>query len=166
MGLGPRARDWAVGCGGDEEAHRHGRRHAPRAAVRLLRTRRPTPMEHDSWAWAPMSKAEPLLSLEMKRRTTMGGGLLLPQRFAFFTHGDRRPRSMTRGPGPLCQRLGHLGVRRARSSAASWGISGGSFLKRDSPECGSHSHHSQHPFTLEFSALFCRRSRHGLARPS
>jgi hypothetical protein len=39
-------------------------------------------------------------------------------------------------------------------------------LKRDSPERGSHSHHSLHPFTLEFSALFCRRSRHGLARSS
>jgi hypothetical protein len=43
---------------------------------------------------------------------------------------------------------------------------GGSLLKRDSPECGSHSHHSQHPFALEFSVLFCGRSRHGLARPS
>jgi hypothetical protein len=36
-------------------------------------------------------------------------------------------------------------------------------LKRDSPERGSHSHHSQRPFALEFSALFCRCS---LARPS
>jgi hypothetical protein len=43
---------------------------------------------------------------------------------------------------------------------------GESFLKRDSPECGIHSHHSLRPFALEFSALFCRRSRHGLARPS
>jgi hypothetical protein len=39
-------------------------------------------------------------------------------------------------------------------------------LKRDSPERGSHSHHSQCPFALEFSALFCRCSRHGLARSS
>jgi hypothetical protein len=39
-------------------------------------------------------------------------------------------------------------------------------LKRDSPERGSHSHHSQRLFALEFSALFCLRSRHGLARPS
>jgi hypothetical protein len=37
-------------------------------------------------------------------------------------------------------------------------------LKRDSPRRGSHSH--QRPFALEFSALLCRRSRHGLARPS
>jgi hypothetical protein len=43
---------------------------------------------------------------------------------------------------------------------------GESFLKRDSPECGSHSHHSLRPFALEFSMLFCRRSRHVLARPS
>jgi hypothetical protein len=37
-------------------------------------------------------------------------------------------------------------------------------LKKDSPERGSHSHHSLRPFALEFSTLFCRRSRHGLAR--
>jgi hypothetical protein len=49
VGLGPRVRDWAVGFGGDEEA----RRFAPRVAVRLLRTWRPTPKEYDSWAWAP-----------------------------------------------------------------------------------------------------------------
>jgi hypothetical protein len=30
----------------------------------------------------------------------------------------RRPRSMTRGPGSPCQRLGHLGARRARSYVA------------------------------------------------
>jgi hypothetical protein len=30
----------------------------------------------------------------------------------------------------------------------------------------SHPHHSQRPFALEFSALFCRRGHHGLARPS
>jgi hypothetical protein len=39
-------------------------------------------------------------------------------------------------------------------------------LKRDSPERGSHSHRSQRPFALEFSALSCRRSHHGLARSS
>jgi hypothetical protein len=51
-----------------------------------------------------------------------------------------------------------------------YGVSGHQWgnlsLKRDSPERGSHSHHSLRPFTLEFSALFCRRSRHGLARSS
>jgi hypothetical protein len=36
----------------------------------------------------------------------------------------------------------------------------------DSPECGSHSHHSLRPFAFELSALFCRCSRHGLAGPS
>jgi hypothetical protein len=37
-------------------------------------------------------------------------------------------------------------------------------LKRDSPKRGSHSH--QCPSALELSTLLCRRSRHGLARPS
>jgi hypothetical protein len=98
VGLGPRARDWAVGCGGDEEAHRRGRRHAPRAVVRLLRTQRPTPKEYDSWAQAPVPESSPLLLAEMKRRD----GSLLAWRFACFAHGDRRPRSMTHGPGPPC----------------------------------------------------------------
>jgi hypothetical protein len=43
---------------------------------------------------------------------------------------------------------------------------GESFFKKGILECGSHSPHSQCPFALEFSTLFCRRSRHGLARPS
>jgi hypothetical protein len=98
VGPGPRVRDWAVGFGGGEEAHYRGRRLAPLAAVRLLRTRRPTPKEYDSWARAPVLQAGPLLLAEMKRR----GGSLLAWRFAFFAHGDRRPRSMTRAPGPLC----------------------------------------------------------------
>jgi hypothetical protein len=122
-------------------------------------TRRPTPKEDDSWARAPVLESDPLLSAEMKRR----GGLLLAWRFSFFAHGDRRPRRMTRGPGPPCQRLGRLGARQARFSAASRGVRGESFLKRDSLECGSHSHHSLRPFSLEFSTLFCH---HGLARPS
>jgi hypothetical protein len=54
MGPGPRARDWVVGRGGGEEAHYRRRWHAPLVAVRLLRTRRPTPKEYDSWAWAPV----------------------------------------------------------------------------------------------------------------
>jgi hypothetical protein len=167
VGPSPRVRDWAVGFGGGEETHYRRRWRAPHAAVRLLRTRRPTPEEYDSWARAPVSETGPLLSVEGKRRTTAGGGVLLTRRFAFSAHGGRCPRSMTRGPGPLCQRLGHLGAHRARSSAVLRGISWGNLsLKRDSPERGSHSHHSQRPFTLEFSALFCRRGRHGLARPS
>jgi hypothetical protein len=65
------------------------------AAIRLLHTQRPTPKEYDSWARAPVSEAGPLLSAVMKRHN----GSLLAWRFAFFAHGDRRPRSMTRGPG-------------------------------------------------------------------
>jgi hypothetical protein len=120
VGLGPRVRGWPAAFGGDKET----RWFAPREVVRLLRTCRSTSKEDDSWARAPVSEAGPLLSVEMERR----GGSFLTWRFAFFTHGDRRPRSMTRGPGPPCQRLGHLGARRARFYAASQGVSGGIFL--------------------------------------
>jgi hypothetical protein len=99
VGPGPRDRGWPAAFGGDEEA----RWFAPRVAVHLLRARRPTPKEDDSWAQAPVSEAGPLLSAEMERRD----GSLLAWRFAFFAHGDRHPRSMTHGPGPPCQRLGH-----------------------------------------------------------
>jgi hypothetical protein len=108
--------------------HHRRRWHAPHATVRLLHTRRPTPKEHDSWARAPVPEAGPLLSAEVKRRTTVGGGMLLTWQFAFFAHGGRRPRIMTRGLGPPCQRLGHLGARRARSSVALRGVSGGILL--------------------------------------
>jgi hypothetical protein len=96
VGLGPRVRDWAVGFGGGEEAYYRGRRLAPLAVVRLLRTWRLTPKGYDPWARTPVLEAGPLLLAEMKRR----GGSLLAWRFAFFAHEDRRPRSMTRGPGP------------------------------------------------------------------
>ena len=77
MGRGPRVRDWVVVFGGDEEAYYRGRRPAPRVAVCLLRTRRPTPKEYDLWARAPVSETGPLFLVEMKGRTTAGGGLLL-----------------------------------------------------------------------------------------
>jgi hypothetical protein len=109
--LGPRVRGWVAAFGGDEEV----RRFTPRVAVRLLRTWRPTPKEYDSWTRAPVSEAGQLLSAEMKKR----GGSLLAWRFAFFAHGGRRPRSMTRGPRPPCQRLGRLGAHRARFFVAS-----------------------------------------------
>jgi hypothetical protein len=120
VGPGPLVRGWSAAFGRDEEA----RWFTPRVMVRLLRAWRPTPKEYDSWTRAPMPEASPLLSAEMKRR----GGSLLAWRFAFFAHGDRCPRSMTRGPGPPCQRLSHLGTCRARSSVASRGVSGGIFL--------------------------------------
>jgi hypothetical protein len=53
VSLGPRVRGWAAAFGGDEKA----RRFAPRVAVRLLRTRRPTHKEYDSWARAPVTEA-------------------------------------------------------------------------------------------------------------
>jgi hypothetical protein len=99
-----------------------------RAAVRLLCTQEPAPKEDDSWARALVPETGLLVSAEVKRRTTAGGGVFLTRRFAFSAHGGRRRRSMTHGPGPPCQRLGHLGARRARSSVASRGVSGGIFL--------------------------------------
>jgi hypothetical protein len=154
VGLGPRAKDWVVGFGEGEEAHYRRRWHAPHAAVRLLRTWRPTLEDYDSWARAPVSETSPLHSAEVKRRTTAGGSVLFTRRFTFSAHGGRYPRSITRRPGPPCQRLGHLGARRARSSAALQGVSWGNLsLKRDSPEHGSHSHRSQRHFAIEFSAL-------------
>jgi hypothetical protein len=80
VGPGPRVRDWAVVFGGDEEAHYRGRRFAPRVAVHLLRTLRPTPKEYDSWARAPVSETGPLFSAEMERRTTAGGGSIMVAR--------------------------------------------------------------------------------------
>jgi hypothetical protein len=102
VGPDPRVRHWVVGFGGGEEARYRGRRLAPHVAVRLLRTRRPTPKEYDSWAQAPVLEAGPLLSAEMKRRATAGDDSFLTWRFAFFALGDRCPRSMTRGPRPSC----------------------------------------------------------------
>jgi hypothetical protein len=104
VGPGPRVRGWAVGFSEGEEAHYRRRWRAPHTAVRLPRTRRPTPEEYDSWAWAPVSEAGPLLSAELKRHTTADGGILLMRRFVFSAHGGRCLKSMTRGPGPPCQR--------------------------------------------------------------
>jgi hypothetical protein len=111
-GPGPRVRGWVAAFGRDEEAHYRRWWRAPHAAVHLLRTRRPTPKEYDSWARAPVSEARPLLSAEMKRCITVGGGVLLTRRFTFFAHGGRRLKSMTRGLGPPCQRLGRCFRRR------------------------------------------------------
>jgi hypothetical protein len=112
VGPGSHVRDWAVGFSGGEETHYRRWWRAPHAAVRLLRTRRPTPKEYDSWARALVLEAGPLLSAEMKRHTTADGGVLLTRRFTFSAHGDRRPRSIIRGPEPPRQRLGHCFRRR------------------------------------------------------
>jgi hypothetical protein len=57
-----------------------------RAAVRLLCTQEPVPMEDDSWAWAPMSETGLLVLVEVNRRTIADGGVLLTRRFAFSAH--------------------------------------------------------------------------------
>jgi hypothetical protein len=59
-------------------------------------------------------EAGPLLSVETKRHTTADGSVLLTRRFTLSAHGGRRPRSMTRGPRPPCQRLGRCIGRRQR----------------------------------------------------
>jgi hypothetical protein len=66
--------DWSAAFGGGEETHHRRRWCALHAAVRLRRTRRPMPKEHDSWVRAPVPEAGPLLPAEVKRRTTAGGG--------------------------------------------------------------------------------------------
>ena len=54
------------------------------AAIRSFCTQKPMPMEYDSWARAPVSETGSLFLVEMKRRTTAGGGSLLAWRFTFM----------------------------------------------------------------------------------
>jgi hypothetical protein len=56
MGPSPHVRDWSAAFDGGEEVHYRRRWRAPHVAVCLLRTRRPTPEEYDSWARAPVSE--------------------------------------------------------------------------------------------------------------
>jgi hypothetical protein len=152
VGLGSRARDWAVGFDGDEEAHRRGRWHALHVAVRLLRAWRPTPMGHDPWARAPMLEAEPQLSAETKRR----GDPLLVWRFAFFALGDQHTSCMTCRTGPPC----HSWVAPVRIRGDfSWRFgarAGESALKRIHPASSSYSFASL-PLAVPFRlrALLC-----------
>jgi hypothetical protein len=150
-GPGPPVRDWAIGFGGGEEMHYRGRWLAPHAVVRLPRTRRPTPKEYDSWAWAPVSEVGSLLSAEMKRR----GDSLLAWWFAFFALGDPHTSCMTCGPRPPCHRLGHPGAHRGRFLVAFWGASGRvCFKKGFTPRVAvmlSLLSHSLRPFASELS---------------
>jgi hypothetical protein len=58
VGPGPHVRDCVTSAfGGGEKAHYRRRWRAPHAAVHLLRTRRPTLKEYDSWARAPVPEA-------------------------------------------------------------------------------------------------------------
>jgi hypothetical protein len=150
-------------------------------------TQEPAPKEGDSWTRAPM--LEPgLVSTEVKRRTTAGGGVI-PQAVdwsAAFGRGEethhrgwwrapyaavclcrtRRPTpkehdSWARAPVP------ETGSPLRASVEVFCGASGRQWenpsLKRDSPKRGSHSH--QRPFALELSVLLCRVAAMALLDP-
>ena len=72
MGLGPRARDWAVGFGGAKRRTFTGGGVLLHASVRLLRTQKPARQVHDMWAWAPMPEVGPLVVVKPWGRTTAG----------------------------------------------------------------------------------------------
>jgi hypothetical protein len=95
-----------------------------RVAVRLLCTQEPAPKEGDLWAQALTTVLGLLVSAKTKRHTTTASGVLLTRRFAFFAHGGRRLRSMTRGPGP-----------RARSRTTA--VGGDEEVRQDYPHGGS-----------------------------
>jgi hypothetical protein len=134
------------------------------AAVRSFCTQKLTPKEYDSWARAPVSETGPLFSVEMKRRTTAGGGSLV----AFRLLRTRRPAHQlydcswrfARGGSPSsCHRLGCFGARRARFSAASRGASGRVFLEKGfTPRAAvtlSHSLQLLRPFAFELFVPYC-----------
>jgi predicted alpha/beta hydrolase family esterase len=72
VGSGLRARDWAVGFGGGEEAHYHRRWCTLHASVRLVRTQKPACQVHGMWAWAPMPEVGSLVAVKMRGRITAG----------------------------------------------------------------------------------------------
>jgi hypothetical protein len=72
MGPDPRAKDWAVGFSGGEEAHYRTQWCALHASVRLPRTQKLAHQVHDMWAWAPMPGVGPLVAAKMRGRTTAG----------------------------------------------------------------------------------------------
>jgi hypothetical protein len=83
-----------------------------RAAVRLLCTQEPAPKEDDSWARALVPRTGLSVLVEVKRRTTVGGGAPFTRRFTFFVLRNRHARCVTCGPGPPRWRLGHWSRRR------------------------------------------------------
>jgi hypothetical protein len=132
VGPGPRARDWAVGFGGGEEADYRRQWCALHVSVHLLRTQKPARQVHDMWAWAPMLGVGPLVAAKTRgtlprggstllvRRFTFltvvrgedeggalpqGGSTLFVRRFAFFALEDQRASCMTCGVGPPCHRM-------------------------------------------------------------
>jgi hypothetical protein len=114
-----------------------------RAAVRLLCTQEPAPKEDDSWARAPVLETGLLVSVEVKRCTTADGGVLLTRRFAFSAHGGRRPKSMTRGPGP-----------RVRDWSATFGGGEEAHYRRwwRAPHAAVHLLHTRRPMPKEYDS--------------
>jgi hypothetical protein len=104
MGPGSRFRDWVVGLDGGEEAHYRRRWRTPHAADWSAAFGRGEETHHCGRWHAP----HVVVRLLRTQRPT--------------------PKVYDSWPEPPCQRLGHLGVRRVRSSAALWGFSGGTLL--------------------------------------
>jgi hypothetical protein len=125
------------------------------------------PKEDDSWARAPVSETGSLVSAEVRRRTTIGGGALLTRQIGLLLLAEVK-RRITAGGGVLgtphvvvhllCTRRlmpkEHDSWARAPvpETGSPWRASGEVFcgtsgrqwgnpsLKRDSPKHGSHSH--------------------------
>jgi hypothetical protein len=134
-------------------------------------------MEHDPWARALVSKAGPLVSAKMKGSTTMGGGMLLTRRFAFFALRNQHTTCMTCGTGPPCHRPGRPGAHRGRFPVAFRGASGRICFKKGFTSRAavmlSLFSRSLRPFASELSApiafkvsALCCRSCHGLVSSS
>jgi hypothetical protein len=111
----PHAVDWSTAFDGGEETHYRGRWHAPHAAVRLLRTQRSTPKEHDSWARALVPEAGPLLYPSgdhhcLPPQDVHGGDT--PSRFFLQHSGERMFTSIVK----VDRGLSHSSIPRAPNS--------------------------------------------------
>jgi hypothetical protein len=141
VGPGPHVRVWVVGFDGGEEAHYRRRWRTPHAA---------------DWS-AAFGGGE-----ETHYRGRWHAPHLAVRLLRTWRPTPKEYDSWARPPVP------ETGSPWRTSGEVFCGASGRQWgnpsLKRDSPKRGSHSH--QRPFSLELSAFLCRRSRHGLARPS
>jgi hypothetical protein len=72
VGLGPRARDWAIGFGGGEEPHYRRQWCASSRVGSPAPHTEPTHQVHDMWAWAPMPEVGRLVAAKTRGRPTAG----------------------------------------------------------------------------------------------